>query len=188
MRICQAQQSGAISGQGTSFTSCSSFNDGGVFRRGKREGPMIILSTLNSKEGYRRRIPLDQGLIQKGPHRWCISAQGRGPLGENCQRHGANLIVSHGAVDDLNVKDDTVVVNWPECAYGLDERRDVEELLSAEMQTTRDRSGRLGVTLVVVLAVQQRIETRVAHVHDCLDGGYECTASSRHRRWTLWSW
>ena len=132
---------------------------------------MIILNTLNSKEGYRRRIPLDQGLIQKGPHRWFISAQGRGPLSENSQLHRANFIVSHGAVDDLNIKDDTVVVNWPECAYGLDERCDVEELLSAEMRTTRDRSGRLGITLVVVLAVQQRSEARVANVHDCLDGG-----------------
>ena len=94
---------------------------------------MIILSTFDSKEGYRRRIPLDQGLIQKGPHRWCISAQGRGPLSENSQLHRANFIVSHGAVDDLNIKDDTVVVSWSSWAYGLDERYDVEEVLRGEM-------------------------------------------------------
>jgi len=94
----------------------------------------------------------------------------RRPLCEDGQRHRANAFAGLGAVDDLNVEDDAVVFDGPGRAHRFDQRRHVEELLTGEVHTIRDSRGRLRITQIAVLAVQQRTESCVSHVHDRLDG------------------
>ena len=124
------------------------------------------MNTFDLKEANSLRNKVIGRLRQEDPQLWLFHMR---TLCEHSQRHCAKAFAGLGSVDHFNVEDDAVVLHGPVHANRFDQCNHVEKLLMRQVLTVRDSRGRLGIQ-IAVLAVQQRTESCVSHVHDRVDG------------------